>query len=45
MISNEHNSNGGIEMRTRARVAATTRTHDKNEHTKQHNGVTTQRSV
>jgi hypothetical protein len=32
-------------MHTKARVAATTRTQDKNEHTKQHSGVTAQRSA
>jgi hypothetical protein len=34
-----------IETHTRARVTATTRTQDKKEHTKLHNGVTTQRSA
>jgi dienelactone hydrolase len=35
MISNEHKSKGGIATHTRARVAATTRTQDKNEHRKE----------
>jgi hypothetical protein len=34
MISNEHKSKEGITTHTRARVAAPTRTQDKNEHTK-----------
>jgi hypothetical protein len=34
MISNEHMSKGGIATHTRARVAATTHTQDKNEHMK-----------
>jgi hypothetical protein len=45
VISNVNKSKGGIETHTRARVAATTRTHDKNKHMKQHCGVTTQRSA
>ena len=34
MISNEHMSKRGIKTHTRARVAATTHTQDKNDHTK-----------
>jgi hypothetical protein len=34
MISNEHKSKVGIATHTRAIVAATTHTQDKNEHTK-----------
>jgi hypothetical protein len=45
MISNEHRSKEGIATHTKARVAALTRTQDENEHTKQHNGVTTQKSA
>ena len=46
MISNEHKTKGGNRNTHQSKSSGNnTHTQDKNEHTKQHNGVTTQRSA